>query len=43
LTETGSPEVTGREPGRCRHWARTVGAIVAVALIAGVATFVVLW
>ena len=44
MTEPGSPEVAAREPGRRRHHrARIVGVIVGVALIAGVATFVVLW
>ena len=44
MTEPGSPEVAVREPGRRRHHrARIVGAIVGVALIAGAATFVVLW
>ena len=44
MTEPGSPEVAVREPRRRRrHRARIVGAIVGVALIAGVATFVVLW
>jgi len=42
VTETGSPDVAVGEPGR-RRWPRVVGAIVGVALIAGVATFVVLW
>ena len=44
MTEPGSPEVAVPEPGRRhRHRARIVGAIVGVALIAGGATFVVLW
>ncbi|HEY5155516.1 MAG TPA: hypothetical protein VIJ47_12320, partial [Acidimicrobiales bacterium] len=44
MTETGSPEVAVREPGRRRrHWARIIAAVVGVALIAGVAIFVVLW
>ena len=44
MTEPSSPEAAVREPGRRRrHRARIVGAIVGVALIAGVTTFVVLW
>lgn len=43
MTDPGSPAGV-RDPGRRRrHRARIVGAIVGVALIAGVATFVVQW
>lgn len=44
MTEPDSSEVAAREPGRRRrHWARIVAVIVGVALLAGAATFVVLW
>jgi len=44
MTEADSPEVAVREPGRRhRHLARIVAAVVGIALLAGTATFVVLW
>jgi hypothetical protein len=44
VAEPGSPEVAVREPRRRRrHRVRIVGAIVGVALLAVVATVVVLW
>jgi hypothetical protein len=44
MTEPNSPEVSVSEPGRRhRHLARIVAAVVGVTLLAGAATFVVLW